>query len=288
VSLGRPRRRPGAGLDRAELAERIIVYALLLLAAAVFLLPFYWMLSTAFKPQQLVYRFPPNWFSGDLTFQNFLDGWTALPFGRFFANTVFVTVLTVVGTLLSSSLVGFGFARYRSRWSTVLFVLVLATMIFPPTITLIPRYVMFSEVGWINTYWPLVLPTFFGSPFFIFLFRQFFLAIPNDYFDAAEIDGAGPLGLYWQVAVPMSKPAFAAAALFATLTAWNDFLDPLVFLSTLDKFTIQLGLATFKGQNYTDLHLMMPMALLAMLPVLILVAVGQRWIAQGLTGNVEK
>ncbi len=267
---------------------RILVYTMLLALAALFLLPFYWMLATALKPQQLVYSFPPDWLAGDLTLANFREGWTALPFGRFFINTAYVTMLTVAGTVLSSSLVGFGLARYGGRLANLLFVTVLLTMMVPPAATLIPRFVIFSRLGWTNSYLPIVLPYWFGVPFFIFLFRQFFRAIPQEYFDAAELDGASPLDLYFRVAVPLSRPAFVAAALFSTLIAWNDFLDPLVYLSTLDKFTIQLGLSSFRGQFIAELHLMMPMALLAMLPVLLLVALGQRWIARGLAPDLEK
>lgn len=269
-------------------AERIAVYGLLVSMAALFLLPFYWMVATALKPQQLVYRFPPDWFAGDLTLQNFSEGWTALPFDQFFLNTIFVTLLIVAGTVMSSSLIGFGLARYGGRLANVLFVTVLLTMMVPPAATLIPRFVIFSRLGWTNSYLPIVLPYWFGVPFFIFLFRQFFRAIPQEYFDAAELDGASPLDLYFRVAAPLSRPAFVAAALFSTLIAWNDFLDPLVYLSTLDKFTIQLGLSSFRGQFIADLHLMMPMALVAMLPVLLLVALGQRWIARGLAPDLEK
>ncbi len=279
---GGPLRRAGA------IAERVGIYLVLAVASCLFLLPFYWMIATALKPRQLVYRFPPDWLAGDLTLANFSAGWNALPFDRFFVNTLVVTLLTVAGTLLSSSLVGFGIARYRGRLADVLFLFVLLTMMVPPTATLIPRFVIFSELGWTNSYLPIVLPYWFGVPFFIFLFRQFFSAIPQEYFDAAELDGASPWALYFQVATPLARPAFVTAALFATLIAWNDFLDPLVYLSTLDKFTIQLGLASFRGQYIADLHLMMPMALLAMLPVLVLVAVGQRWIARGLAPDLEK
>ena len=272
----------------AAVLERVAVYGLLVGLAALFLLPFYWMVATALKPQQLVYTFPPDWLAGDLTLENFREGWNALPFGRFFLNTVFVTILTVAGTVASSSLVGFGLARYRSRLADVLFLTVLLTMMVPPAATLIPRFVIFSRLGWTNSYLPLVLPYWFGVPFFIFLFRQFFRAIPQEYFDAAELDGASPFDLYFRVALPLARPAFVAAALFSTLIAWNDFLDPLVYLSTLDKFTIQLGLSSFRGQFVADLHLMMPMALVAMLPVLLLVALGQRWIARGLAPDLEK
>lgn len=271
-----------------QLVERIAVYGFLIVASILFLLPFYWMIATALKPRQLVYRFPPDWFAGDLTLSNFSEGWNALPFDRFFINTAVVTLLIVAGTIMSSSLVGFGLARYRSRLASVIFALVLLTMMVPPAATLIPRFVFFSQLGWTNSYLPIVLPYWFGVPFFIFLFRQFFRAIPQEYFDAAELDGASPFDLYFRVAAPLARPAFVTTALFSMLIAWNDFLDPLVYLSTLDKFTIQLGLSSFRGQFVADLHLMMPMALLAMLPVLLLVAFGQRWIARGLAPDLEK
>jgi ABC-type glycerol-3-phosphate transport system permease component len=279
---------PRARRALATAAERVLVYLLLGGIAFLFLLPLLWMLNTAFKPQALVYAFPPRWFSGELTFENFRVGWNALPFGRFLINTMFVTVVSVFGTLLSSTLVGFGFARYSGRGSRLLFLIMLATMMIPATTTLIPRFVLFARIGWVNSYLPILVPTFLGSPFFIFLFRQYFRSIPREYFDAAEIDGCSPFMLYWRIAIPMARPALVTAALFATIGAWNDFLDPLVFLSTMDKFTLQLGLATFHGEFYTQLHLLMPMALVGVAPVLILVLIGQRWILSGLMHQVEK
>jgi len=272
----------------ARVAGRVAIYALLIALAILFLLPLFWMLTTAFKPQQLVYRFPPEWFSTDWTVANFRTGWNALPFARFFVNSAFVTLLTVVGTVLSSSLAGFGFARYRGRGAGVLFIVLLATMMVPPTTTLIPRFVMFAEIGWTNSYLPLILPPFFAGPFYVFLFRQFFRSVPREYFDAAEIDGASPFTLYWRIALPMAKPAIAASAIFSALAAWNDFIDPLVFLTSTDKQTYQIGLSNFQGQYYNQLHLMMPMALLGVVPILLLVIVGQRWIANGIAGDLEK
>lgn len=281
-----------SGSRRRKLAgailERVLVYAVLGAIAFLFLLPLLSMVDTAFKPRALVYAFPPKFLSGAPTLENFRVGWHALPFGRFLFNTVFVTVVSVFGTLLSSSLVGFGFARYRARGANILFVLMLATLMIPATATIIPRFVMFARIGWINSYLPLLLPSFLGAPFFIFMFRQFFRAIPRDYFDAAEVDGCSPFGLYWRIAVPMARPALVTAAIFATIGAWNDFLDPLVFLSTMDKYTLQLGLATFNGEYYSQLHLMMPMALLGVLPVLVVVLIGQRWIVSGIIRQVEK
>jgi multiple sugar transport system permease protein len=269
-------------------AWRVIVYTLLTTLALLFLLPLFWMLTTAFKSQQLVYRFPPEWLSTDWTVANFRTGWNALPFALFFVNSTFVTLMTVIGTVLSSSLAGFGFARYRGRGAGLLFIVLLATMMVPASMTLIPRFVMFAKIGWTNSFLPLILPPFFAGPFHVFLFRQFFRGVPREYFDAAEIDGASPIGLYWRIALPMAKPAIAASAMFSALAAWNDFIDPLVFLTSTDKQTYQIGLSTFQGQYYNQLHLMMPMALLGVVPVLLLVIAGQRWIANGIAGDVEK
>src|SRR5690606_31789055 len=135
--------------------------------------------------------------------------------------------LTVIGTVISSSLAGFGFARYRGRGASLLFIVLLATMMVPASTTLIPRFVMFAKIGWTNSFLPLILPPFFAGPFYVFLFRQFFRNVPREYFDAAEIDGASPFGLYWRIALPMAKPAIAASAMFSALAAWNDFIDPL-------------------------------------------------------------
>lgn len=279
---------PRARRSMLHVVERLLVYGVLTFFAFLFLLPLISMLDTAFKPRALVYSFPPTWFSGDVTLDNFRVGWNALPFDRFLLNTLFVTSVSVCGTVLSSSLVGFGFARYHARGAGLLFMVMLATLMIPPTTTLIPRFVLFAKLGWINSYLPLLVPTFFGMPFFIFLFRQFFRSIPRDYFDAAEIDGCSPFGLYWRIALPMARPALVTSALFATIGAWNDFLDPLIFLSTMDKFTLQVGLATFNGAYYSQLHLLMPMALVGIVPVLVVVVVGQRWILSGLMRQVEK
>jgi multiple sugar transport system permease protein len=165
---------------------------------------------------------------------------------------------------------------------------VLVTMMIPPAATLILRLMIFSRLGLTNSYVPLILPFWFGTPFFNFHSSQFFGSTPQEYYDPAGLDGASTVGLYFRVGVPMARPAFVVAVLFATLIAWNDFLDPLVYLSKLEKFTIQLGLASFRGQFGADLQRMMPMALLVMLPVPVLVAMGQRWIARGLAPDLEK
>ncbi len=267
---------------------RSLVYAVLIGVSLLFLLPLYWMVATAVRPQALVYAFPPRWFSTDVTFEHFRTGWNALPFGRFLLNSLFVTTLTVTGTVVSSSLVGFGFARYRHRWSGVLFVLLLMTMMVPTSTTVIPRFVLFSKIGWTDSFLPLLVPPWMGAPLFIFLFRQFFRSIPSAYFDTAEVDGASPLRIWWYIALPMAKPAVAATVMFSALSAWNDVLEPLLYLTSTERQTYQIGLSMFQSTYARQLHLLMPMALIGIVPVLLVVIVGQRWIAQGLAASDER
>lgn len=276
-------RRPGRRVLR-----RGLIYAVMLGVSLLLLLPLYWMVATAVRPQSLVYAFPPRLFSTDVTFEHFRTGWNALPFGRFLLNSLFVTTLTVLGTVVSSSLVGFGFARYRHRWSGVLFVVLLVTMMVPASTTVIPRFVLFARVGWTDSFLPLVVPPWFGAPLFIFLFRQFFRSIPSAYFDTAEVDGASPLRIWWHIALPMAKPAVAATAMFSALSAWNDLLEPLLYLTSTERQTYQIGLSMFQSTYARQLHLMMPMALIGIVPALIVVIAGQRWIAQGLAASDER
>ena len=181
-----------------------------------------------------------------------------------------MTGLTVLGTLLSSSLVGYAFATLPGRGKQFLFNLLLATVMVPASVTLIPLFVLFSKLGWVNTYLPLVVPHFFANAFYVFLFRQFFRSLPAELFESAELDGCNPWMAYWRIALPLSRPALATVAVFAFIGAWNDFLGPLVYLSTNAKFTLSLGLSLFQGIYFTQLHYLMPMSLVALLPVLIL------------------
>jgi multiple sugar transport system permease protein len=259
------------------------LYYLVLSALAVpFLLPFLWMVSTAFKPASSIYASPPQWIPDPVTLENFQQAWKMLDFPRFIVNSLLVTSLTVSGTLLSSSLVGFAFATLPARGKRLLFTLLLATIMVPASVTLIPTFVLFSKLGWVNTYLPLVVPHFFANAFYVFLFRQFFLSLPPDLFESAELDGCNPLMAYWHIALPLSLPAQAVVAVFAFVGAWNDFLGPLIYLSTNEKFTLSLGLSLFQGIYYTQLQYLMPMALVALLPVLVIFLIAQRSFVQGI------
>lgn len=265
-------------------ARQVVVYAILIACSAVFMVPFLWMLSTAFKESRLIYVSPPIWIPPSLTLENFRRGLQLMlpSFQTLFLNSTLITLLTVAGSLFSSSLVGFAFATLPARGKRLLFALCLATMMIPVQVTLIPQFVFFTRLGWRDTWWPLILPHFFAAPFFVFMFRQFFATIPRELFDSAEIDGCSPFGLYWRIALPLARPAFATAAIFSFLGAWNDLMNPLVYLNTLDKFTLSLGLANFQGTNYTLIQYLMPMALLGVLPVLVLFFLAQKYFVQGI------
>ena len=263
---------------------RVVAYILLIGLSIIFMIPLLWMVSTSFKESTLIFRVPPVWIPPTVTLENYRRGWELMipSFGRLFSNTSIITVVSLVGTLVSSSLVGFAFAVYQARGKRVLFAILLATMMIPSQVTLIPQFILFARIGWVNTWLPLIVPVMLAPAFFVFMFRQFFATIPRDLLDSAEIDGCTPLGIYWKIAVPMAKPAFATAAVFAFLGSWNDLMGPLIYLTEMDKFTLTLGLANFQAVNYTMIQYLMPMALLALVPVLILFFAAQKYYVQGI------
>jgi multiple sugar transport system permease protein len=259
-----------------------IGYYLFLFALSLpFLLPLFWMISTAFKPPALIYASPPRWFAHP-TLENFQKAWALLDFPRFIVNSMFVTSLSVTGTLFSSSITGFAFATLPARGKSFLFNLLLATVMVPNSVTLIPLFVFYSRLRWTNTYLPLIVPQLFANAFFVFLFRQFFRSLPNELFDSAALDGCNPWMAYWKIGLPLSRPVLATVAIFSFLGSWNDFLYPLVFLNTPDKFTLTLGLSLFHGLYYTQIQYLMPMALVALIPVLVIFLIGQRHFIPGI------
>ncbi len=271
----------GWGVLRVGL-RRGAYYAACTALAAPFMLPLFWMVSTAFRPAAAVYASPPQWLPRSPTLSNFRQAWGLLDFPLFMRNSFLVTGLTVLGTLSSSSLVGYAFALLPGRGKKTLFSLLLATTMVPASVTLIPVFILFSKLGWVNTYLPLIAPPCFASPFFVLIFRQFFRTLPPELFECAELDGCNPLTAYWHVALPLSRPALAMAAVFAFAGAWNDFLGPLVYLSSNERFTLALGLSLFEGLHYSQLHYLMPMCLVALAPVLALFLLAQRYVMRGI------
>ena len=272
-----------SALLHPRVLHKTLVYGLLLSGSAAFILPFLWMLSTSLKTSSEVFAYPPSFLPSSFQWHNYPDGWVALPFNTFLKNSLLITCSNVVGNLLSCSLVAFGFARLRARGRNVLFVLVLATMMIPYEATMVPRFILFKDLGWVNTLLPLTVPAWFGYAFFIFLLRQFFMGIPHELDEAAYIDGASFFRVYWNIILPLSKPALGAVAIFAFIGNWNNLLDPLIYLRSQELYTIALGLNLFLGQYVTVVNQLMAVSVLALLPILIIFFFAQKVFVQGVT-----
>ena len=270
-----------------DLWRQGISYVLLIALSAVMATPFLWMVSTALKPYAQVFTLPPEWFPRPYVWRNFIDSLTLLgqPVYLYAWNTTVITVLGVVGVLISSSLVAFGFARLEFPGRDALFLVVLSTMMLPPAVVMVPKFILFRDLGWLDTFKPLIVPYWFGAPFHIFLLRQFFLTIPKDLDDAARVDGASSWQIYWHIILPLSRPALATVAVFAFVYHWNDLLEPLIYLSSHEKWTLALYLSSFQGyiEQVPKWNLMMAASTVLVLPVLILFFFTQRLFIGGIT-----
>ena len=253
-------------------------YTALLALTLMFLFPFYWTLVTAIKAKPELLTWPPTWWPADAQWDNFAAAWAAQPFGTYLKNSILVTVLSTLGQLLSSSLVAFGFARFAFPGRNALFMVLLAAMMVPWDVTMIPLYMEFNWLGWINTLKPLIVPSWFGAPFFIFLLRQFIMSIPRELDEAAKMDGANMFQIYWKIHLPLMLPALVLVGTFQVLAAWNDYLGPLIFLNDESLYTLTLGLARFKSLHDTNLTALAAMTIILCLPPLVLFLTAQRYI----------
>lgn len=284
-SLAAPRTR-AAGTSAARRALATGGYYLLAAGLALlFMVPFYWTVATSFKSPQEIFVFPPTWMPEQLLWQNYVRVWARVPYGVFVVNSTIVTVLSVIGQTLSSAVVAYGFARYRFPGRDALFLLTLATLIMPREVTLIPTFLLFRYLGWIDTLLPLIVPSFLGGAFYIFLLRQFFLGLPRELDEAARIDGAGALRTLWSIILPLSKPALATAAILSFLYHWNEFLEPLIFLNSTEKFTLPIGIRYFQllGSQGGEpmVQLLMAASLMMTLPCVLLFFLGQQYFVRG-------
>lgn len=265
-------------MKTGSLLQRVM----LLLGALVFMTPFLWMVLVSLKPSHSSLIdvnpwSPAQWASAPLEWDNYARSLTIRPFALYGWNTTKVTLLGILGEVLSSSLIGYAFARLNFVGRGPLFILILSTMMLPAQVTMVPLFILFRTFGWIDTLKPLIVPAFFGSPFAIFLFRQYFMTIPGSLDEAATIDGASRFQIYWRIILPLAKPVLATVAFFSFLGRWNDFMGPLIYLSSESNFTLALGLASFQGQYSTDWNLMMAASLVVMAPCLLFFFLGQRF-----------
>ena len=259
-------------------------FLLVAIGSLFFVVPTLWMITTSFKPDAQVWLIPPVWIPEAIVWENYTVPWNMLPFPRFYLNTIMIVLLSVVGLVLSSSLVAYGFARLRFPGRNFLFLVVLSTLMLPSYITLIPQYVVFSWLGLVNTIVPLVLPTYFGGPFNIFLLRQYMMTIPRELDDAAKIDGAGYFGIYWRVILPLSRPALGVVAINTTIFHWNDFVGPLIYLQKQELFTISLGLRIIQGNYFGEfpVQYIMAMTFVSIIPIVILFFFAQKYLLRGI------
>ena len=262
--------------------RKVILFSLLSLGALLLLSPIWWMASTSLKSMQEIMRFPPTFWPEEWHFENYLYTWQTANFTRYTLNTLFIATVSVFANVISNSFIAYGFAKIEFKGKRVLFAILLATMMLPGFVTLIPTYILFSKLGWLNTYLPLIVPPFFGSAFNIFLLRQFYMTIPTELSEAAKIDGAGHLYIWWKIIVPLSTPALATIAVFSFNGAWNDFLGPLLYLNDESLYTLQIGLQVFKGQVATQWNYMMAGSLIVLFPVVVLFFLFQRYFIEGM------
>lgn len=266
-----------------ELVQKILGYTMLIAVAALLILPLYWMIATALKSPKQMFELPPVWVPNPLEFNNFVQVFQEVPFGRFLLNTIIIVALNILGELFAVTLVAYGFARIRFPGRSILFLLMLSTLMIPYHVTLVPRFILFAKLGWINTYLPLTVPAFTGSAFLIFLVRQYMMSIPFDLDEAAYIDGATRFGVFWRIILPLSRPALVLVVVFTFVGTWNDFLQPLIYLNDPNMFTVSLGLSFFQGTRETNWNLLMAGSLLATIPPLILFFIAQRQLIGGIS-----
>lgn len=269
--------------------RRLLRHALLIALSLLFLTPFVWMVSTSLKTNAQVVEWPPRWIPNPVQVENYPDVFRTVPLLTYARNTLIITTLSVVGAVVSNALVAYGFARIRWRGRDLLFAITLGTLMLPYQVTMIPLFIMFSKLGWVNTFLPLIVPAFLGNAFFIFLLRQVYLGISEAYSEAARIEGASDLQILWHVIVPLSRPALLSVALFQFLASWNDFLGPLLYLNDQSKFTLALGLANMQSAlGLSDFGQIMAAATLIVLPVVGVFMFTQRYFLEGIAASGVK
>lgn len=277
---------PGSSAQR-RLTRKIVLYAVLIFFALIFLLPLIWMVGTSFKTNDEAYTWPPVIIPSIFRWQNYPDAWNYqnTQFNQWAINTIFVTVWVMVGVLLSSTLVAFGFARIKFPGRNFWFIFTIATIMLPSQVTMIPLYIFFFKINWLDTFNPLIVPTWFGGGALnIFLLRQFFMSIPTELEDAAYIDGASRFQILWRIFLPLSVPAVLTVAIFTFQGVWNDFYNPLIYLRSIEKFTLALGINQFRGlYGDTQIQFMMAVSFLMTIPMIIVFFVAQRYFIRGIT-----
>ena len=265
-----------------RLAQSLLTHAVIWVGAIAMIMPFLWMLSTSLKTQGEAVAYPPEWIPNPVQWNNYVDVLQSFPFFTFAFNSLKIAVLGTVGQLISTALAAYAFARMNFPGRQTIFFMLLATLMIPGHVTMIPTFILFNSLGWVNTHYPLFIPAWFGGAFGTFLIRQFFLTLPQDYSDAAAIDGAGHFRIFTSIYVPLAKPVLATLALFTFMGHWNEFLLPVIYLTDTDKLTLTVGLSTFRLQFTTLYHYLMAGTLLSIIPILVLFVALQKYFVRGI------
>jgi ABC-type glycerol-3-phosphate transport system permease component len=274
---------------RQKVIGRTILYLVAIASSVLFMIPFAWTVFSSLKSPSELYVFPPQWLPSTPRFENYQEVFTVAPFARWLWNSVVVSVLGTLGSVISAALVGYSFARFRYPGRDAIFLVTLSTMMLPVEVTLIPLYLLFNKIGWLNTYLPLIVPAWFGGgAFLIFMMRQFFMTIPRDLDEAARIDGASYLRIFWQLIMPLSMPALATAAIITFIGDWNSFLFPYIILNSSEKFTIGVGIKYFQtiASNIDSMepreNLLMAASIMMTAPIIVLFFTAQRYFVKGI------
>lgn len=289
ITLAAPGRRARPAPVRGGSKRRfssVALHVVLVVAGVAMVFPFVWMLLTSFKTLPQLLQNPLQFLPDPWTFDNYVEAWTAVPFGQAYLNSIYIAVLVVIGTLITASMAGYAFARIPFRGSRVLFIVFLATQMIPPQVTLIPFYLLMAQFGWVDSHLALIVPGMLANPFAVFLMRQFVLSLPKELEEAAIVDGAGRWRIFWSVILPNLKPGLAALSIIVSLSVWNAFLFPLVLLNTPDLFTVPLLLTSFQGQfGSINYGLVMAASAIATIPMLIVFVIGQRRILNSMAAS---
>ena len=272
------------GVKRARRIQVFLIHTLLIAGGIIVMIPLAWMLSTSLKPPHQITKFPPIWIPDPFVWSNYVRAVTIFPvsFVVFVRNSMYMSLMITLGTVLSNAIVAFAFARLSFRGSRVLFFIVLSTMMLPQQVTMIPLFILFSRIGWINSYNPLIVPHFFANAYFVFLLRQFYTTIPRELDDAARIDGCGVIGLFLRILLPLSKPALGITAIFAFTWSWNEFLGPLIYLSRMETYPLAIALSLLRAAHGVLWSELMVVSFIAMLPPVLLFFVAQKHYIQGI------
>jgi multiple sugar transport system permease protein len=266
-----------------KVLNTIISHLVLLVGSFFFVAPMVFMVSTSLKATRQIAKWPPELIPDPVIWRNYTDVFIYAPMHQYFFNTIFIIIPTIFGAAVVSSLAAYAFARLRAPGKNIIFMILISTMMLPAVVTMIPTYIIFAKLGWVGTFKPLIVPVLFGNAFYIFLMRQFFTTIPKELEDAALVDGCSRWRIFWTIIIPLAKPIMATVTVFAFMTAWNDFMGPLIYLGNKSQYTLSLGLRVFVQTHRADWGMLMAASSMMVAPIILLFFVAQKQFVQGIT-----